>query len=426
MANATSTGAIAELILDKSVETFDADHTLVSLVNFEQHDPEKMQLSGNTFWRSITQQSEVLDGFQLVKTDASGIIVPTIPYTLGIPKNTLTEQLVQNMRTTRFWVDKAEADAKKLRTALNQDIGEKIRDEGAIYIDSTATNGFDFVDEASLFFSERQLPGDDKHMVFNPRDLSKFASELAGRETVKGRPEDAWRTGEIGPSALDFTLHKSTANPAVTGAADPAITVTGDQSFKPEAGSEVDGVVTNIDHRNALMVFSTTAGLSRGDKFTLENGGTAVEALKLDTKGSSGQAMVFTIKSVVNGTTAIVSPKPIAYNDAALSDHEKEYSNIDTQILNAATLTRLNVAASKQTSLIFDKMAISVVGGTIPAELFKEYGGNKVISRPLASGLTMYVMYDGDVLDMTFRYRCFVWWGVNIVQPPCCGVAVTS
>ncbi len=423
---ALETGRIAELLLDKTVESFEADPTLLSLVDFEEHDPEKMLLSGNAFWRPVAQQSVVVEGFRLTSSDASGIIVPTIPYTLGTPRNTVTSQYAEDLRTTKFWEDKAQTDGVKLRSTLNQDIGEYIRDEGSIFFDSAATSGFDFVDEVSLFYSERQLPGNEKHLVFNPRDLSKFASDLAARQTVEGRPEDAWKMGNIGPSVSDINLHKATSNPHATGAADPAITVDGNQSFKPEAGTVADSVVTNIDHRNASILFNTTTGLARGDKFTLENAGTTVKAIKRDVKDSSGQAMIFTVKSITSATVAVISPKPIAYDDAGLTDHEKEYANIDTQILTGATLTRLNTDASVQTNLIFDRKSVKVIGGTIPANLFKEFAGKKVISRTMESGLVMYIIYDGDILDLSFTFRCFTWWGVNIPVPDCCGYAITS
>jgi hypothetical protein len=37
----------------------------------------------------------------------------------------------------------------------------------------------------------------------------------------------------------------------------------------------------------------------------------------------------------------------------------------------------------------------------------------------------MYMVYDGSLVDMTFRYRLFVWAGVTVANPQAVGVAVT-
>jgi hypothetical protein len=53
-----------------------------------------------------------------------------------------------------------------------------------------------------------------------------------------------------------------------------------------------------------------------------------------------------------------------------------------------------------------------------------QYDGMKVVSHTMANGQTMYMVYDGDIATMSFRYRIFTWYGVNVVNPSGCGVAV--
>ena len=65
------------------------------------------------------------------------------------------------------------------------------------------------------------------------------------------------------------------------------------------------------------------------------------------------------------------------------------------------------------------------MGGTIPAQLLSQYDGMKVISEKLSNGLTMYMIFDGDIATLTFRYRIFLWWGITVANPSNCGVAVT-
>ena len=135
--------------------------------------------------------------------------------------------------------------------------------------------------------------------------------------------------------------------------------------------------------------------------------------------------MTFTIVGKPDATTIQVYPKPIAADDAALSDSELAYANINTTISNGDTIARLNLDASAKTNLFFAEEAIEVIGGEIPAPLFSEFAGFKVVSDTLENGLTMYLVYDGNIEDMSFRFRLFVWYGITVSCPNACGVGVT-
>jgi len=49
----------------------------------------------------------------------------------------------------------------------------------------------------------------------------------------------------------------------------------------------------------------------------------------------------------------------------------------------------------------------------------------KVITHTMANGQEMYMVYDGNLVDMSFRYRIFTWYGINVINPSACGVAVS-
>jgi hypothetical protein len=133
--------------------------------------------------------------------------------------------------------------------------------------------------------------------------------------------------------------------------------------------------------------------------------------------------MTFTIVAKPDSTTVTIFPKPIAVNDPALNTLEKAYANINTRILNAAVMVRMNVDASVKTNLFWDSSAVEVMGGTIPANLFKEFGGKKVINAGMKNGQQMYMIYDGNITTMSFKFRLFTWWGITIKNPSMVGVA---
>jgi hypothetical protein len=203
--------------------------------------------------------------------------------------------------------------------------------------------------------------------------------------------------------------------------------VTGNQSFAPSAGTvnTTTNVVTNVDYRTATIAVAASGSYNVGDKVYFTNGGTPVYALGLDDKTVTTSPMTFSIISKPNATSIEVFPRPIAVDDPALSTLEAAYANINTRILNGAVVVRMNTDTSVRTNLFWDKDAIEVMGGEIPANMFKELAGKKVIMEKMKNGQTIYMVYDGSILDMTFRYRLFTWFGITVRKPHACGVSVT-
>ena len=165
---------------------------------------------------------------------------------------------------------------------------------------------------------------------------------------------------------------------------------------------------------------TSSASFAVGDKVTF----TGVNALGVSSKTDTGQLMTFTIVSKPSGTSVEIWPKPIALSDGALTTTEKAYANVDDVIGNGATMTRLNTDASAKSNIFFDKDSIEVIGGDIPADLLKQFDGMKVTSETLSNGLKMYFVYDATLVDMSLRYRSFVWYGLTNKDPQRNGVAV--
>lgn len=207
----------------------------------------------------------------------------------------------------------------------------------------------------------------------------------------------------------------------------PDTTVTGDQSFKPEGGY-IDGVTGaggNVDYREAVIPVAASAAYNIGDKIKFVNGGTDVKAVGQGDKTNTDEAMTFTIVGKPTATSIKVFPKPIALDDPALTVTEKQYAVIDTQILDGAVVERLNIDPTARANLFWDKDAVEVLGGSIPADLMSQFAGKQVISETMKNGQKMYMIYDGNIDDMSFRYRLFTWWGVTIKDPRRVGVALS-
>lgn len=427
MAASLTAGKIAEVLFEKALETFESQQDLVSLCTFLPYDAQTMQRSGNVIWRPKQQHANAISGWDLTNEE-TGIIEETYPAILGTPSNDLVEQRVDDVRDMTQWQRRGVESGRKQHSVLNDAIATAMANQASLFYRSNDTSGFDFISEAQVMLNEIQGVDMGRSFMFNDRDSRLFAKDLAARQTLQGRPEQTWSKGQLGQNIAGFDgVYTGSFLPNLDGGADPATTVTGDHTFSPEAGSSntSTGVVTNVDCRVASIIVADSSSYTVGDKIYFANSGTPVYSIGLDNKQSTGQAKPFTIVEVTDATHIKVYPKPIAYDDTNLSDLEKQYANINTQILNAATVNRLNVDASNRVNLFWDKSAIEVIGGSIPADLFSQFAGLKVISETMKNGLTMYMIYDANMIDMTLQMRLFVWYGVTVCNPENCGVAVT-
>jgi hypothetical protein len=421
-----TTGKIAQVMFESAKDTYESQNQLLPLCTFNEPDPEKQQNSNNVVWYPVQQHAPVINGWDLTGEETD-IIEETYPVILGVPTNDFVSQRADDLRDKRFWERRGEQSGRRQASNLNQKIANAIKTQGSLFYRSSATSGYDFIAEGQALLNERQTYTTERSYVLNDRDTLKFSSELAGRETIKGRPAETWLSGQIGSNVAEFNIYTGSYLPNIVGGAAISTTVTGDQSFKPEGGSSDSdtGIVTNVDYRSATMAVAASASYNIGDKVTIDNAATPVQALGLDDKTDTGQAMTFTVVAKPTATSITVYPKPIAADDPALSTLEKAYANIDTQILNAATVERVNTDATKKSNLFWDKSAVEVTGGTIPAELFAQYDGMKVITDTMSNGLQLYMIYDGDIATMTFRYRLFTWWGITVCNPSAAGISVT-
>ncbi len=419
------TGKIALVLFEKAKETYEHQMQLLPLVEYEEPDPGDLQNANNIVWRPVQQHAPIIEGFDLTGQETD-IIEETYPSQLGTLKNDFIAQRIDDLRTMRFWERRGMESGKRQATELNKLIAQAVALQGSLYYRSSATSGYNFIAEAQAMMNERQAYMSERFFVLNDRDNLTFSSDLAGRQTLQGRPEDTWKTGQIGRNVAEFDVYTGSFLPNLVGGVSPDTTVTGDQSFAPEAGSvSATGVVTNVDYRLALIPVADSSNYNVGDKVIFDNGGTPVESIGLADKNSTGQAMTFTIVGIPDGTSVQIYPKPIALDDPGLSVLEAAYANIDTQILNGALMTRLNIDASAKTNIFWDKSAVEVLGGKLPAQLFKQYDGMKVVTDTMANGQPIYMVYDGKIEDLTFRYRIFTWYGITVANPSNCGCATT-
>ena len=419
------TGKIVEVIFENALETHNHQTSMMDMVDTFKPNSGDFQNAGNFVWRPVQQQAPILDGWDLTGLETD-IIEETYPAVLGEPANDFFEQRADQLRDMAFWERRGKESGKKQATELNRRIAALVAQTGSIFYRSDTTSGYNFIAQAESFLDERQVAGDERYFTLNTRDNQLFAEDLAGRQTVQGRPETSWAFSQIGQNVAGFDVYRGSFLPNLVGGADPATTVTADQSFAPEGGTvSATGVVTNVDYRIATIPVADSSSYNIGDRVTFSNAGTPVTALGLSDKTDSDQAATFAIVGIPDATSIEIFFKPIALSDPGLNTLQTAYANVDTQILNTATVNRVNIDASNKTNIFWTRESIEITAGDAPVQLLNEFGGQKVISKELKSGLTMYMAYDGNIDDLTFKCRLFTWYQGTNKNPMANGAAVT-
>lgn len=422
---ATKAGKIAEVYYEEMLDAWEQQDQLINSTDVFTPEAGTMQNAGNVIWRPREQFSPILNGWDLTGQEQD-IIEETYPAILQEPKNNLVAQRVDDLRDDSFWRKKARADVKAQATELNKTIANTIALQGSLFYRSNATSGFTFLSEGQAILDERQGAETMRKFILNTRDNKRFGEDLAGRQTLQGRPEQTWSNGQIGQNVAGFDVYAGSYLPNLAGGS-LSTTTTAALSFAPEAGS-VDvagGTVTNVDYRLASIPVTDSSSFNVGDKVSISNGGTPIESVGLADKNASGEPMTFTVVGKPNGTTLNIYPKPIAVDDSALDATEKSYANVNTTITSGATVDRLNIDASAKTNLFYDNDAIEVLGGNVPMELMAQFDGLQVIQESIGNGLSLYMVYDANMINMNLRYRTFVWYSVTMKDPMRAGCAVT-
>ncbi len=415
----TQAGKIAEVMFESVLDTYEDQTMLVDKTQVFTPDSGTMQNAGNVIWRPVEQHAPIIEGFDITGQE-QGIIEETYPAFLGTPKNDFVSQRVDDLRDMTFWERRGKVAGRQQATELNKSIANLINTSGSMYYESNAASGFNFISEGQALMNERQGLKTDRCYILNDRSTQKYGQDLAARQTLQGQPAETWKTGQIGQNIAEFNVYTGSFLPQVA-ASSGSTTTTATFSGKPEGGGvSASFIVTNVDYRTADIAVTSSAGFAIGDKVTFSN----VNAVGLADKTDTEILMTFTVVAIPNGTSVTIFPKPIALDDGALSVTEKAYANVNTQIVNGATMEAVNTTGGRA-NLFYDNDAIEVLGGDVPMSLLAEFDGMKVINERMSNGLNMYMVYDSRLDDLRLRYRLFTWYGLTAKDPSRMGVSVS-
>lgn len=397
------------LVLSRNVSTYSTDQVT-------------MERTSDTIWRPQPYIAQSFDGQDqtLNFKEYTQLSVPArIGYAKSVPFVLTAKELRDALQEQRL----GQSAKQKLASDINVAVMNVAAQQGTLVVKRTsAASGFDDVAQCEAIFNEQGIQDFDRYLALSTRDYNGMASNLAGRQTMQGKPVTAYEKAYVGTVASFETYKLDYANRLAAAAGGAGITMStldaAANYYIPKATSTAStGEVGNVDNRFQTITVSTTANVAAGDAFTVAT----LNAVHHITKGDTGQLKTFRVISVDSGTTMTISP-PMITNQVA-DDASAIYQNctIGTKAANSA-LVFLNTV-SAYANPFWQKDAIEILPGryAVPAD-----AGTAVMRASTDQGIELVMQKFYDINTMKTKYRVDTLFGVVNKQPEMSGIILFS
>lgn len=300
---------------------------------------------------------------------------------------------------------------------LASDINTKVRDvaslQGTLVVDiSTAAGDYDDIALAESIMNEQGVPEGDRYLALTTRDYNGLAGNLAGRQTMTGKPTNAYERSYVGLVA-GFETYKIDAGKRLA-ANSATITIATNGAQVRYVPDNVDANGNNVDNRYQTVTVSSTTGVTAGDCYTVAG----IYAVHQITKESTGQLKTFRVISIDSGTTMTVSPPMIGANSSP-TDAELAYKNVEVASTSGtAAITFLNTSATA-CNPFWHKDSIELLPGRYAVPSGQ---GVDIMRGTTDQGLEVVMSKKFDNSTFTSLYTLDVLYGVVNTNPEMNGV----
>lgn len=421
-------GQLITYAIDEVIETVQNLTPMASKTNKYTPPAESMQRSSNTLWMPVEQEAPTQEGWDLTGQD-TGILELSVKLNMGEPDNDFFSLRADDLRDERSYRRRIQASGKKLANNVEKAIAQQSVDMGSLVVTNPGEisqangDGWNFVAEAEEIMFARELNRDmGVSYFFNPHDYRQAGYDLANRDIFGRIPEDLYENGSIQRQVAGFDdVLRSPKMPNLVASTATGVTVSGAQSFKPEAWTtDTDGNKENVDNRVAVVAVSSGTGFKRGDKISFAG----VKFLAQMAKNVLVQDATFSVVAV-NGNNLTITPKPIALNDVTLTPEQRAYANVNTSLAAGAAIEVLNVATTVANVFWADD-SIRLISQPIPANL-EMFAGMKTQSFTVPGvGISGILAMQGDINTLSAKMRIALWYSACAVRPEAIGVGLTN
>lgn len=397
------------LVLSRNVSVYNTDQTM-------------MERTNDVIWRPMPYIAQSFDGTDMTSNfkDFTQLAVPsTIGFSKSVPWTLTAKELRDSLQEGRL----GDSAKQKLASDINVAVMNVAAQQGTMVVKRTAAaSGFDDVAQAEAIMNEQGVQSFDRYLALSTRDYNGMANNLAGRQTLSGKPLTAYEKAYVGMVASFDTYKLDYAN-RLTAAAGTTVTVNGaNQYFTPRATSTAGtGETQNVDNRYQNLTIAVGGGTVKvGDCFTIAG----VNAVHHITKQDTGQLKTFRITAIVTGAggSGVVTISPPIISGGGATDAELQYKNVTATPANGAAITFLNTV-SANINPFWQKDALEILPGryAVPAD-----AGAAVMRASTDQGIELVMQKQYDIDTMKTKYRLDTLFGVVNKQPEMSGVILFS
>jgi hypothetical protein len=401
------------LVMSRNVSVYNTDGSM-------------MERTNDVIWRPQPYIATSINGAP--RTDISAQFIDftqlAVPATLGFNKTVPFALDALELRDQLQEGRLGDSAKQKLASDINVAIMNVAAAQSTMVVTrSGSAGGYSDVAECDAVFNEQGVQMFDRYLALSSRSYNGMASDLAGRQTMTGKPTTAYERSFVGEVAGFQTYKMDYAN-RILGNTTPVgdITINGaNQYYTPRATSTAGtGETNNVDNRYQSLNVTLAAGavVRVGDCFRLAS----VNAVHHITKGDTGQAKTFRLISITSGggtagnNTIVISPPIISAQGA--TDAELQYKNVTATPANGSTVTILNVDAA-DINCFWQKDALEILPGryAIPAN-----AGVDIMRGTTDQGIELVMQKFYDINTAITKYRMDTFFGVVNKQPEMSGI----
>jgi hypothetical protein len=196
VANAFSKEEI--VLYDQVLEGFNDALVITKQTAIYNTDQQTMERTNNTIWRPQPYIAQSFFGMDQTANfkDQTQLSVPA---TITSPRSVPWIMDAQQLRDPSQVAGIAKSAYQKLASDINKGMSDLAMLQGTMVVKRTvAATGFDDIALADSIMNERGVPSYDRTIVIPTRDYNNMASNLAGRQTVTGKPLTAYEKAYIG------------------------------------------------------------------------------------------------------------------------------------------------------------------------------------------------------------------------------------
>ena len=401
------------LVMSRNVSVYNTDGSM-------------MERTNDVIWRPQPYIATSINGAP--RTDISAQFVDftqlAVPATLGFNKTVPFALDAKELRDQLQEGRLGDSAKQKLASDINVAIMNVAAAQSTMVVTrSGSAGGYSDVAECDAVFNEQGVQMFDRYLALSSRSYNGMASDLAGRQTMTGKPTTAYERSFVGEVAGFQTYKMDYAN-RILGNTTPVgdIDVNGaGQYYTPAATSTAGtGETANVDNRYQSLNVTLAVGavLRVGDAFKIAG----VNAVHHITKGDTGQAKTFRVISITSGggtagnNTIVISPPIISAGGS--TDAELQYKNVTATPADNAVITILNVDDA-DINCFWQKDALEILPGrySIPTN-----AGVDVMRGTTDQGIELVMQKFYDINTAVTKYRMDTFFGVVNKQPEMSGI----